>query len=119
MAGQNQKQGEGFKKTSGGGGGDGPEGGGQTAREKAANAVEKANEQVFTNHVVYGANDVELQLEGHTVAQIEEALAEVLNLDAGAEAYIDGKLVEDKSRFKIKAGQRLEFMKESGQKGKI
>jgi len=116
VAKQAQKEGEGFKKVESGGGG--PEGGGgQKAMESAKKAIKTSQAIQSLNHVVYGANDVDLDLAGHTVAQVEEALADILNMEPGAEAYVDGKVVENKAGFKLEKGQRLEFMKESGQKG--
>lgn len=65
--------------------------------------------------VVYGANDLELELAGQSVADVQAATADVLNLDKNAEAYVNGQQVD--GNYKLKAGDRLEFMKESGQKG--
>lgn len=65
--------------------------------------------------VVYGANDLEMELGGHTVADVQASLADVLNLDKNAEAYVNG--VQVNGDYQLKAGDRLEFMKEAGQKG--
>jgi hypothetical protein len=115
---QKQEKPKGFQQI-GGGGGDGPSGGdGQQQREAAKKALAKSADVLNTNHIVYGANDVNIDLNGYSIAQIEEALAEVLNMEPGTtECYVEGKLVGDKMNFTLAQGQRVEFMKESGQKG--
>jgi len=65
--------------------------------------------------VVYGANDVEIELAGHKVTDVQVALSDVLNIDKNAEAYVNG--VQVNGEYQLKAGDRLEFMKEAGQKG--
>ncbi len=51
-----------------------------------------------------------------SVEEIQYSLRDVLNVGMDAEAYLDGKLVEDKS-IVVAGGQRLEFMRPCGQKG--
>jgi len=67
------------------------------------------------NLLIYGANEVYLDVAGRSVERIESALAEILNLSPDAAAYVDGKRV--KSNFLVQAGQRIEWMKERGKKG--
>lgn len=104
----------------GGGGGPGfGEGGGEEkqGRKDAMNVVKKADKSLGKVNVVYGAHDLDMELEGLTVEEIRLALKDVLNVDEGVEAYVDGDMIEDQGAYKIKKGQRLEFMKEAGQKG--
>lgn len=79
-------------------------------------AVKSIEEAQGTVNVIYGPHDLDMEFQDVTVAEAQEALKDVLSVDATAEAYIDGKLVEDKGT-RLKAGQRLEFMKQAGQKG--
>jgi hypothetical protein len=81
----------------------------------AAQALNQAAAITGKVSVVYGANDLEMELGGHTVADVQASLADVLNLDKNAEAYVNGLQV--KGDYQLKAGDRLEFMKEAGQKG--
>lgn len=105
------------KKTGGFGG---PGSGGNNAGNEnkvpdASQVIKKADQNLKVN-VVYGAHDLDMDgLAGLTVEEIQLSLRDVLNVDEGAEAYIDGNLV-DKGTV-LQAGQRLEFMKEAGQKG--
>ena len=104
------------------GGGGGPGFGGEGAEEKverqdALAVAKQAAKTMGQVNVVYGAHDLDMDLAGLTVEEIQLALKDVLNVEAGVEAYVDGKLIENKGDFKLKKGQRLEFMKEAGQKG--
>lgn len=98
-------------------GGEGFEGQEKTNRPDAMGAVDGAEQVLGNVNVVYGAYDLDMPLQGLTVEEIQCALKDVLNVDSNVEAYIDGNLVENKSAIKLGAGQRLEFMKEAGQKG--
>lgn len=69
------------------------------------------------NHIVYGANDVHLDVAGRTVAQIEAAVADILNLPTNVEVYVDGRHVSDETGTFVEIGQRIEVMKERGDKG--
>ena len=105
------------------GGGGGPGFGAEGGEEKqgrsdaAMKMVKKADQTLGKVNVVYGAHDLDMDLAGLSVEEIQLALKDVLNVDEGVEAYVDGRLVENKGSFKLKKGQRLEFMKEAGQKG--
>jgi hypothetical protein len=80
--------------------------------------VRKAEQALGKVNVVYGAHDLDMELAGLTVDEIQLALQALLNIDEGnVEAYVDGELVADKGSVKLKSGQRLEFMKEAGRKG--
>ena len=112
---QNQKKGPGFGDNKD----DDEKKGGQKKKPVAdvEKLLAKADDALGKNHIVHGANEVVLDMSGHSIGAIQESLADDLNVrDATIEAYVDGKLVEDKG-LKLEKGQRLEFMKEAGQKG--
>jgi hypothetical protein len=67
-------------------------------------------------NIVYGPHDLDLLLAGLTVEEIQLSVRDVLNVGADAEAYLGGKLVEDKTISAV-AGERIEFMKPFGRKG--
>ena len=95
------------------GGGPGFEGQKEADRDDALKSVEESQKTI---NVVHGAHDMDVELVGFTVAEIQNTLKDVLNTGDNVEAYVDGKLVEDKD-VTLEEGQRLEFMKEAGQKG--
>lgn len=99
-----------------GGPGSGSEGQEQE-RPNAMEMVNKAEKQLGTVEVVYGPHDVAMDFAGLTVAEAENALRDLLGVEKGAEAYLDGSKIDNKSGTTLKGGQRLEFMKEAGQKG--
>lgn len=66
--------------------------------------------------VVCGANQQEFDnLEGKTVSEVRQALADVLNIPADAQAIISGDNVE--VTYQLRPGDVLEFIKKSGEKG--
>jgi len=69
------------------------------------------NQIVKTNHIVCGANNVDLDVAGYSVAEVEEALAEVLNLETDAVVIVDGEIVEDKNATILQPGQRVELVR--------
>jgi len=73
--------------------------------------------QVSRNYVTHGPNDIEIDVAGFTVSQVEESLAEVLNLGAGVQCYVDGILVRDKENFVLDHGCTVFFWKAFGFKG--
>lgn len=104
------------KKRPGSGGDNSPELGKGGQERKTSNVEDTLKKLESTvNHVTYGANDLDLDLTGLTIEEIQTSLAGVLSVDATAEAYVNGEKVS-KSR-KLQKGERLEFMKEAGQKG--
>lgn len=81
-------------------------------------AQNKAAEALGNVNIVYGAHDIDLPIAGHTVKDVLAAVGGqggLLNVDPKAEAYVNGAQVD--STYKLKAGDQLQFMKESGQKG--
>jgi len=107
------------QQTGGSGGGPGfeAEGDAKAERPDAMKMVKKSEETLGKVNVVYGAHDLDMDLAGFSIDEIQLALRDVLNVDSGVEAYVDGTKIENKGDFKLKKGQRLEFMKEAGQKG--
>jgi DNA adenine methylase len=75
------------------------------------------NHRVRPNvNVVYGPHDLNVALAGFTVEEIQYSLRDVLNVGMDAEAYLDGKVVIDRSSTAVKGGSRLEFTKPAGRK---
>ena len=74
------------------------------------------NSGTGTVNVVYGAHDLDMDLAGPTVEEIQITLRDVLGVGRGAEAYLGGKLVEEKT-ITVVAGERIEFVKPFGRKG--
>jgi excisionase family DNA binding protein len=66
-------------------------------------------------NIVYGAHDLDMDLAGLTVEEIQFSLSNVLSVDMAAEAYLDGNLIENRT-IAITPGSRLEFMKSRGRK---
>ncbi len=112
---QQQKKGPGFGEDK-----NKDEKGGQKQSAKkpdVSKLLAKADEALGKNCCVHGANEVIQDMSGESIESIQEALGDDLNVrDPNIEAYIEGKLCTDKSQI-LEQGQRLEFMKEAGQKG--
>ena len=69
---------------------------------------------------VYGPHDVDLLFDGLSVAEIQLALTDLLDMEKepdALEVYLDGQLVRDRTGTRIKDKQRVEFMKKRGRKG--
>jgi hypothetical protein len=116
MAGKEQmKPGAGFGPSGG------PEGSGaeqeQQKRPDVMKVVKQAEQALGKVECKYGAHTVMMDYQGLTVGEAENALRDLFNVEEGAEAYVNGDLVEDKDGVQLKAGQRLEFMREAGTKG--
>ena len=71
----------------------------------------------MTVQVIHGANNGEFPLDGGTVLQVARQLKDVFNIPVDASASANGFEV-DGSHI-VKAGDRLEFVKEHGRKGGI
>ncbi len=69
------------------------------------------------NLITHGPNDLELKVAGCTVAQVEEALWEILNLGPGVLCYVDEVLVLDKENLVLGVGVSVFFLKPFGFKG--
>lgn len=68
-------------------------------------------------NVVYGAHDLDLPLEGLTVAEVQLTCRDILNVSMDCPAYLDGDRVQDKNSTVVNSGVRVEFMPDFGQKG--
>ncbi len=67
--------------------------------------------------VVHGANQNYFNLANMEITQVRNKLRDIINVSYDAEAYINGKLVEDS--YVLKGGEHLEFIKDTGVKGKV
>lgn len=65
--------------------------------------------------VIHGPNDGIFDLAGITVAVVQRTLMDAFNLRSNAIAFVNGEEVE--SKFKLSAGDRLEFIYRQGTKG--
>lgn len=68
-----------------------------------------------TIQVTYGANSQEVDVVGKTVGQIREGMAEALNVPKDATALISGEPVVND--YALQQGDRVEFVRASGEKG--
>lgn len=66
-------------------------------------------------HVDYGPHDLSIPAAGLTVADARSAYADVLNVGADAEAYVNGELAAP-TRM-LRGGDRLQFVRPAGRKG--
>jgi len=99
------------------GGPDSAEEGQELKRPDAMEMVKKAEQSLGTVNIVYGPHDVNFDFAGLTIAEAENALRGLLGVEKGSEAYVNGHKVDNKSETKLQGGERLEFMREAGQKG--
>jgi hypothetical protein len=79
--------------------------------------LHRARSSLSKVRVVHGANEQYFDnLEGKTVGSVRKSLREVFNIPGDAKALISGKEVNDD--FVLEGSMALEFIKESGVKGK-
>lgn len=113
MSQKQKKPGPGF----GGAGDDSPQGQDQYSAEAAQKMVESLDDSLGKVRLTYGAHDLQVEIEGLSVAEAQLAYKDILTVEDDAEAYLNGKLVTNKTTQRLQKGDRLEFMKEAGQKG--
>jgi hypothetical protein len=65
--------------------------------------------------VIYGVNELDLDLAGKTVRGIWKALEQVLNIPRDAAVTVNGARVEDD--YVLRPGDEIEFQKQAGVKG--
>jgi hypothetical protein len=65
--------------------------------------------------VIYGVNELDLDLAGKTVRGIWKALEQVLNIPRDAAVSVNGSRVEDD--YVLRPGDEIEFQKQAGVKG--
>ena len=69
-----------------------------------------------TTRVVYGVNELDLELDGKAVREIWKHLEQVFNIPRDAVVTVNGTRVDDTSV--VHAGDELEFTKAAGVKGR-
>jgi len=69
-----------------------------------------------TTKVIYGVNELELDLAGKTVRGIWQALSQVLNIPRDAAVSVNGDRVDDD--YVVRPGDEIEFHKLAGVKGR-
>ena len=65
--------------------------------------------------VIYGVNELDLDLAGNTVEGIWKVLEQVLNIPRDAAVSVNGSRVEDD--YVLRPGDEIEFQKQAGVKG--
>ena len=65
--------------------------------------------------VIYGVNELDLDLAGKTVRGIWKTLEQVLNIPRDAAVTVNGARVEDD--YVLRPGDEIEFQKQAGVKG--
>ena len=75
----------------------------------------QAMEATAPTKVIYGVNELDLDLAGKTVRGIWQALSQVLNIPRDAAGSVNGARVEDD--YVVPPGDEVEFQKQAGVKG--
>lgn len=65
--------------------------------------------------VIYGVNELDLDLAGKSVRGIWKALEQVLNIPRDAQVTVNGSRVDDE--YVVRPGDEIEFQKAAGVKG--
>jgi hypothetical protein len=68
-----------------------------------------------TTKVIYGVNELDLELAGKPVSEIWKVLEQVFNIPRDAVVTVNGTRVDD--THVVEAGDELEFTKAAGVKG--
>lgn len=63
----------------------------------------------------YGSHELDWDVQSLTVEQVQLAFQDVLNLSAAPEAYLNGRMVKDRT-VRLRFGDRLDFIKPRGRK---
>ena len=69
-----------------------------------------------TTKVIYGVNELDLELAGKTVSEVWKALEQVFNIPRDATITLNGARVDDDTI--VGASDELEFQKAAGVKGR-
>ena len=69
-----------------------------------------------TTKVLYGVNELDLELAGKTVSEVWKALEQVFNIPRDVTITLNGARVDDDTV--VGAGDELEFQKAAGVKGR-
>jgi hypothetical protein len=70
-----------------------------------------------TINIVFGAHDLDMDLAGFSVEEIQLSLRDLLNVGMEAIAYADGQLASP--TYRLCPGDRLEFVRPFGRKGAV
>ena len=65
--------------------------------------------------VIYGVNELDLDLAGKSVRGIWKALEQVFNIPRDAQVTVNGARVDDE--YVVRPGDEIEFQKQAGVKG--
>lgn len=68
-----------------------------------------------STRVVYGVNDLELDLAGKSIRTVYKVLEQVLNIPRDASVSVNGNRVDDD--YVVRPGDEIEFLKTAGVKG--
>ena len=70
---------------------------------------------IETTKVIYGVNELDLDLAGKTAHGIWKVLEQVFNIPRDAAVTVNGARVEDD--YVVRPGDEIEFQKQAGVKG--
>ncbi len=70
-----------------------------------------------TIKVVCGASEGRFDIGGQTISAVRSFLTDALNIGSDADALVNGAAPEGGESYVLKAGDTLEFVKQSGRKG--
>ena len=69
-----------------------------------------------TTKVLYGVNELDLELAGKTVSEVWKALEQVFNIPRDAVVTVNGARADD--THVVRPGDEIEFQKAAGVKGR-
>jgi len=69
-----------------------------------------------TTKVLYGVNELDLELAGKTVSEVWKALEQVFNIPRDAVVTVNGARADDTTV--VRPGDEIEFQKAAGVKGR-
>ncbi len=77
--------------------------------------METTATEAQATRVVYGVNDLEVDLAGRRIAAVYPVLEQVLNIPREAKVTVNGGSVDDD--YVVRPGDEIEFLKNAGVKG--
>ena len=77
--------------------------------------MQATDERPTATKVIYGVNELELDLAGKTVRGVWKALEQVLNIPRDAAVTVNGAPADDETV--VRPGDEIEFQKPAGVKG--
>ena len=86
-------------------------------KSQSTTDVSKAKQTIdeALSTVLYGAEEQEHNITGHSVAEVRKGLKAIMGIPADAQARVDGKVVD--GDYILQENETLEFVKVAGQKG--